>query len=722
MPARTRLLLAIFLITLAPALRTQDAPPPTPPPEESVAAGEPDQTEAPPRADEVVVTALRHPADPFDIPASVSVVGREQLRTGPDARSLPNALTRLPGVWLQKTGPGQSSPYIRGFTGFRTLLMVDGIRLNNSVFRDGPNQYLGTVDQFGIETLELTRGPSSVLWGSDAIGGAVNALTGEASAEQGWYARWMGRWSSAERSLFNRVQVEGGVPGEYALKAGVTSKRFGNLVAGHGSGNLPGTAYDEYDVDFRIDMPLENGPDLTIVGQRVRQMDVPRTHKTVDAVPFHGTTPGTELQRELDQSRDLVYGRLRWDGDGEVYDKASFTLSYQRQSEQQDRLRAGGKRDISGFDVHTLGTQLQFETDTNAGLLTWGFDHYHDEVDSFRRNFVGGVLTSTDIQGPVADDASYDLFGLYVQDEISHGPYETVFGVRWSYAAADADRIDNPDVPGSDPSTPGNIISVNESWSALVGSVRTLRRVSEHTNVYAGLSQGFRAPNLSDLSSDLTDSGIESPTPDLEPEKFVQFELGARTEQSRWSGDVAVYYTWIRDMIVKSPTGELIGGVPVVTKSNVGDGFLYGIEGSWEYRCDDDWTVFASGGWLDGEVDQFTAAGKKVSKPKDRTMPFTALAGVTYEPGNAEWWFTADALVAGKADKLSLRDMTDLSRIPPGGTPSYGVGGVRVGMPINERASVTVGIENLFNRDYRIHGSGQNEPGRALVVSWNVRL
>jgi len=83
----------------------------------------------------------------------------------------------VPGVMVQKTGHGQGSPYIRGFTGFRTLLMIDGIRLNNAVFRDGPNQYWNTVDPFSIERLEVVKGPSSVLYGSDAIGGTVNVIT-----------------------------------------------------------------------------------------------------------------------------------------------------------------------------------------------------------------------------------------------------------------------------------------------------------------------------------------------------------------------------------------------------------------------------------------------------------------------------------------------------------------------------------------------------------------
>ncbi len=89
-----------------------------------------------------------------------------------------NELNReVPGVIVQKTGHGQGSPFLRGFTGFRTLLLIDGIRLNNSVFRDGPNQYWNTVDPFTIGQLEIIKGPSSVLFGSDAIGGTVNVVT-----------------------------------------------------------------------------------------------------------------------------------------------------------------------------------------------------------------------------------------------------------------------------------------------------------------------------------------------------------------------------------------------------------------------------------------------------------------------------------------------------------------------------------------------------------------
>ncbi len=723
MAGRAAVCMLIVLAVALPTAAAQDAPPaqpPEPPAQEAPRPGA--QDSGVPQADAVVVTALRHDEKAFDVPASMSVVDEEQIRSGPDARSLPNVLGREPSVLLQKTGPGQSSPFIRGFTGFRTLLMMDGVRINNSVFREGPNQYWSTVDSFAIGSLELTRGPASVLWGSDAIGGAVNALTAAPEALDRWHGRWFVRYSTAERALFNRLEVEGGEQGAWALRAGITDRNFGNIRAGEGSGNLPGTGYEERDVDFRLDVPLESGADFTLVGQKVRQDDVPRTHTTIDAVPFHGTVPGTEIRRDLTQEHDLYYARLRWDGDGGLYDEARATLSWQRQEEVQERLRPGAKYDESGFEVHTLGTQVEFENQTSIGRLTWGLEDWRDSVDSFKNDFVNGALVLENIQGPVADDARYESFGVYVQDEVEHGPYDTVFGLRYSRAHADADRVDNPNVPGADPATPGNIIDVDESFSSLVGSLRTTRHVDEQTNVYAGLSQGFRAPNLSDLTAELTDSGIESPTPDLQPEYYTQVEIGARTERADWRGDVALYYTFIRDMIVQSPTGEVIGGVPVLAKDNVGDGFLYGVEARGERTFAPEWTGFAVASWQNGEVTQFTDAGEKVDKPTSRLMPFTTVLGVTWEPGESPWWWQADTMIQDKADRLSLKDETDTQRIPPGGTPGYGILSLRAGRAIGDDATLTVALENLLDKDYRLHGSGVNEPGRNLVLTCDVRF
>lgn len=123
-----------------------------------------------------VVKATRETEEWIEKPYSITVVGADDLSRR-FARTTPQALLGVPGTSVQETGPGQGSPYLRGFTGYQTLMRIDGIRLNNSVFRSGPNQYWGTVDAYSIDRLEVVRGPSSVLFGSDAIGGTVNVVT-----------------------------------------------------------------------------------------------------------------------------------------------------------------------------------------------------------------------------------------------------------------------------------------------------------------------------------------------------------------------------------------------------------------------------------------------------------------------------------------------------------------------------------------------------------------
>ncbi|MBM3891477.1 MAG: hypothetical protein FJ388_20385, partial [Verrucomicrobia bacterium] len=130
-----------------------------------------------PYLDDMVVTATRGEKTVFDTPYTVESLSADDIQLRLTARSLPDALKETPAVMVQKTAYGQGSPYIRGFTGFRTLMLIDGIRLNNSVFRDGPNQYWSTVDPLSVDRLEVVKGPGSVLYGSDAIGGTVNAIT-----------------------------------------------------------------------------------------------------------------------------------------------------------------------------------------------------------------------------------------------------------------------------------------------------------------------------------------------------------------------------------------------------------------------------------------------------------------------------------------------------------------------------------------------------------------
>ena len=268
-------------------------------------------------AEPVIVTATREPRAMAEQPNTVERVAAKEL-FDIQARTLPEALAELPGVLVQKTGHGQGSPYVRGFTGYRNLALIDGVRLNNSVFRDGPNQYWSTIDAYALDSIELVKGQGSVLYGSDAIGGTLNALTLRPEyAAQGIHAggRTFGRWSSAENSLTGRGEASYSEAGKYGVIAGATVKSYGDLDAA-GLGELPMTGYDEWDADVKFEWLLSPASRLTIFHQQVHQDDAWRTHATRYAVPWEGTTVGTDLVRAFDQDRWLSYIQLEGTNDG----------------------------------------------------------------------------------------------------------------------------------------------------------------------------------------------------------------------------------------------------------------------------------------------------------------------------------------------------------------------------------------------------------------------
>lgn len=711
-------------LLLMPARSAGQEPPPPPDPadgeEEAPLEG---ADEGPPRSrlDELVVTATRGEDVSFDLPyfthtlSGAEAFGRRLSRTTTDA------LAETPGVSAQKTAFGQGSPFLRGFTGFRTLLLVDGVRLNNSTFRDGPNQYWNTVDAYSLDRIELVKGPASVLYGSDAIGGTLNAITrGRPGYDQGWLgdARTTYRYASAERSHVGRLEAGGSRGEEAGLDVGVTWKEYGDYSAGRHQGLLRETGYDEIDGDLRLE--VSPGPHLRLVSlyQHVEQDSVPRTHKTVFAKPWHGTTVGTDLRRDLDQQRDLAYLQLHWEETDLPVETVRASLSYQRQEEERFRMRGDLRRDRQGVTVGTVGLWALAEVPSPLGRFTLGADYYHDEVDSFRKEFdATGALTSVGIQGPVGDDARYDLLGLYLQDDVELlAGLRLVSGLRYTHAAARAGEVTDP--------VTGQEISISDEWDHLGGSLRGVYTVLEGWNLFAGASQGFRAPNLSDLTrlDTARTNEIETPSPGLDPERYLSLEVGSKERAGFISAQVSYHYTFIREMIVRYPTGVTIGTDFEVQKENLGDGYLHGVEAEAEAHLFEGWSLFGGFSWTEGSVDTYpTSVRRKARRPVDRVPPLQGLVGLRWRRKDGAAWGEAYARMAGKQDQLSPRDEADTQRIPPGGTPGYVVLGIRGGIRLGDRLGATLAIENLTDRDYRIHGSGQNEPGTNVIVSLELR-
>ncbi|MDP7062521.1 MAG: TonB-dependent receptor [Planctomycetota bacterium] len=669
----------------------------------------------PTQIDEIVVTASAFADDPLDQPFAIDSLNQLWLRTR--SRTMAESLAQRPGVMVQKTAPGQSSPYLRGFTGFHTQLLIDGVPLNHAAMRSGPNQYWSTVDNLTIERLELVRGPSSVIYGSDAVGGTVNAVSRRAAIGGNGVEVDFGsftRWASADNGWTQRLETAIHDGTTWGLLGGVTVSRYGDLSAG--SGELPETDYSQGNADLRFDRYWDNDVEWTIAAQTVRQEDVPRTHKTIYAVPFHGTSVGKELRRDLDQTRDLYYSRLRWSDHKGWLSDGEITLSAQRHAEGRDRLRSGDRRDLQGFELWDYGLTARFQSDfTDLGQWSYGVEIHRQNADSYRHNFTAGSYTGSAIQGAFGDNSTYDSAAIYVQDEIAvHEDFSLIPGVRASWFSLQSDRVDNPAAGPAE-------IQVDESWTALTGGVRGVWYLQGDATAFIGLSQGFRAPNLSDLTSLDATSAVETPSTNLKPEHFLQFEVGTKGASGRWAWQTSAYQTWIEDMIVQSPTGVFIDSVPEVQKSNDGDGWLRGIEFDVHYLLDGGFSLFSYGAWMSGEVDQVALPAGTVSRePMSRLAPLQATGGLRWTRDDQRVWCEGWVWAVDNQDRLALRDITDTSRIPAGGTPGYTILGLTAGMEVNPNATWTVSLENLGDIDYRVHGSGLNGPGLNIITTWDM--
>jgi hemoglobin/transferrin/lactoferrin receptor protein len=234
------------------------------------------------------------------------------------------------------------------------------------------------------------------------------------------------------------------------------------------------------------------------------------------------------------------------------------------------------------------------------------------------------------------------------------------------------------------------------------------------------VSQAFRAPNLSDLTrfDSARSNEVETPAPGLDPEHFTTWEVGLKNRGGGIGFQLAYFYTSIGDMIIRTPTGALIDGEVEVTKKNSSSGYVHGLEAEGIWHMTRAWAASFALTWIDGEVDTYpTSSAKARREPIDRLMPPTAIAGLSWQEPGSPLWARLTCRMAARQDKLSTRDKADTQRIPPGGTPGYVTLDLHGGLRVLSDLSLSLALENLTNADYRIHGSGVNEPGRNLILA-----
>lgn len=713
-------ILAAFV--LAVAVNAQSSPPP-----EKQSPITPQAAQSQPQR--TVVTATRSATDPFELPYSTELLDAQNLVRERQVRSIPEALREQPGISVQKTAHGQGSPKFRGQTGYQTLLLVDGIRINDSTWRSGNVEYWNHLDTYAFERIEIVRGPSSVLWGTDATTGVGHAISKvRQSFDPGLHADVgaLFRYASAEQSATSHVETDGNAD-DFGWHAGITYKDFGDLEAGREVGVLPQTGYLAADGDLSLVWRLRANARLTFAAQHDSLRDVPRTHSTVANVSWRGITAGSDLRRNHTHRRTLTYLKYEAEDTGGVFDDVWAAVAFKHRYEREDRLRSNNRRVFQQSDVQTPAIVAQGTKDTAFGNVTVGLDWYHDIVDSEQREHdASGNLVTALPRGVVAGDATYDLAGLFAQDVIALcADTELTLGARYQYANLSADDVAAPGITTVD--------HLSDHWHAVTGSVRLMQRVSDRVRAFGGVSQGFRAPNLSDTTRlDIARTNeLEIPSTDLDPEYYVTAEVGSRYEDDTFRAGVTGYYTWVDGQIGRVRTGATSSsGQFLVSKANVGDGWYAGFElegGVGLAWCGEhlrNWSLLGFFDYVDARIDQVNSTGATIHDRPGAMPPPSGRVALRWEDPSDRTVFEVFANMAYhvRPSRYTESDAQNTSRIPPQGLPGYAVLGVRGSCRLSKSTTASAAVENINNVDYRIMDSGLNEPGTNAVFTVETRF
>jgi hemoglobin/transferrin/lactoferrin receptor protein len=641
---------------------------------------------------ELVVTAQRRPTPLTTLPDAVyqlPQVAIAQLHM----RTTPEALSALPGVFVQKTNHGGGSPFVRGLTGNQILLLVDGIRLSNATFRYGPNQYLNTLDVFSLQNIEVLSGGGSVQYGSDALGGTVQAFTRDLEFSDkpttfngGVVLR------GASQGMEQSLRLEQGFSArKWAFDGGLTLRRFGDLYGGDTTGRQAPTGYDEWAVNGKLKAALTPNTHLTLAHQTLQQDDVPLYHKI--------RLENFAINQFDRQDRSLSYLRIKHRfKQGSIFKQAEATASTQRTLEVRESQKNGSTTVRHETDrMRSLGATAQIHTAKGTWNAVHGIDQYSDLVGSERIDVDGGILPGTAKRGLYPDGATMNSTAIFSLHDVAWSKWHLTMGARWNFFGI---NVKDPDI-GEAHLTP----------KALAGNGAAMYNLGMGHQVLASINSGFRVPNIDDLGTlGIVDFRYELPNYDLRPERSIQYQLGYKWDRQRTRFETFAYRNELRELITRiQQDTQKIQGYALYKKENSEQAYVQGIEANMTHAFARHWNLQANLTYAYGQ-------NKTLGEPMRRIPPMFGRVCLRY--AHKAWAFNFEYFSTSRQGRLAKADKAD-NRIDPNGTPAWQVLHLHSAYTWrNLRLQAT--LFNLFNEDYRTHGSGVNSTGRSvwLTVEW----
>ena len=696
--------------------------------------------------EQMVVSANRWMQTTREVPVSIAQVTPDDMRlqnpqTAADLLGVSNE------VFIQKSQMGGGSPMIRGFATNRVLLVVDGVRMNNAIFRGGNLQNVISLDPNAIANTEVVLGPGSVTYGSDAIGGVMsfntlrpklslgeeprveaNFLSRVASAN--WektghldlnigYQKW-GSVTSFTYTDYQSMRMGTNGPSEYRRPEFVRRVNGQDLILSNDRPNIQQpTGYNQVNLMQKFRYRPTGKWDLKLGVHYSTTTDLPRYDRL------------TEKVNGQFRKAEWYYGPQQWfmsnlqaiyNTDSKLFDQLKTTLAYQDYEESRnDRDFQDPNLRNREENVRAYSLNLDFEKKlSEQSTLFYGLEGVVNKVYSQAHvtNINTKTRTATSTRYP--DDSTWQSYAAFLNYKNNlNDKWTLTGGVRYNQYLVDAtftDRLVN---------FPFDKAELNKG--ALTGSVGTVFRPAEGWQINGHISTGFRAPNIDDIGKifDSEPGSVIVPNPNLEPEYAYNFELGVRKVfGSKLKLDVAAYYTILdnamarRDFTLGGQDSVVYDGTlsQVQAIQNVSSARVYGMQASMEYQVTESVNLTSHINVQEGKEEG--ANGQKV--PVRHVAPTFGSTHLTYEADDLKIDLYADY-----NGKISYSDLAPSEKGKPhlyannaNGNPyapSWYTLNAKALYTITENISVNFGVENITSQRYRPYSSGIAAPGRNVI-------
>jgi len=701
----------------------------------------------------VVISASRIEQYTRDVPQKITAITASDVMLG-NPQTAADLLASSGEVFVQKSQLGGGSPMIRGFATNRVLISVDGVRMNNAIFRSGNIQNVISISAFNLERTEILYGPGAVMYGSDAIGGAMNfySLTPKLSTTDKIYAGLEAatRYSSANNEQTAHIAINAGLK-KWASLTTFSFSKFGDLLMGsRGPDSYLRETY-QCRVDGKDSIFVNPNPQLQKLSaysqtNLMQKLRFAPNKKTDIAYGFHYSTTSNVprydrlIETRNDKLRDAewYYGPQLWIMNNirmnylekhKLFDRITFIAAHQIFEESRHN-RAFGQNTLSHRweNIEAVSVNIDFDKKiSEKHSLLYGLEYINNNVSSFAEfeNIENGEIGPLSTRYP--DGSNWMVAAVYANSYLSLSEKLSLqCGLRYNYtsmnAVFDTTFFAFPFTESSPKS------------SAPSGSIGLAYNPTKQWNLSTHISTGFRAPNIDDIGKvfDSEPGNVTVPNPSLKPEYAYNIEGSInRVISDVLKIGVNAYYTILHDAIVRrnfqfNGNDSIIydGHLSrVLSLQNAAKAHVKGIQAGVDYKLPLGFAISSRFTWQNGEEE--LDDGEKA--PLRHAVPWFGSSHLVYSVSRLKIDFSAvyQSEVAYSQMPPSEIAKPHLYTADNEGnpfSPKWITLNIKAISAINDNITLSAGIENITDKRYRPYSSGITAAGRNFLVSLRVSL